>query len=118
MEGTTRVRPAAYASGYPARDVARLLGLTIPQISGLVRAGCLHPQRGPRGEFRFSFQDLVLLRTAKDLIARMPARRVHRALLKLKEQLPEGRQLAALRLTAEGEDIVVRDGGRDRKSVV
>jgi tetratricopeptide (TPR) repeat protein len=105
------VRPAAYTSGYPARDVARLLGLTVPQISALVRAGCLSPERGPRGELRFSFQDLVLLRAAKDLIARMPARRVHRALLKLRAQLPQGRQLAALRLTAEGEDIVVHDGG-------
>jgi tetratricopeptide (TPR) repeat protein len=103
-------KPAAYASGYPARDVARLLGLTVPQIAGLVRAGCLHPHRGPRRELRFSFQDLVLLRTAKDLIERLPARRVHQALLKLREQLPAGRQLAALRLTAEGEDIVVRDG--------
>jgi len=107
---STPPRPVAYASGYPARDVARLLGLTIGQIAGLVRAGCVAPRRGPRREFRFSFQDLVLLRTAKDLMARMPVRRVHRALLKLKQELPAGRQLAALRLTAEGDDIVVRDG--------
>jgi tetratricopeptide (TPR) repeat protein len=107
---SSSVRLAAYASGYPARDVARLLGLTVAQIAALVRAGCVNPRRGPRRELRFSFQDLVLLRAAKDLITRMPARRVHRALLKLKEQLPAGRQLAALRLTAEGEDIVVRDG--------
>lgn len=110
MDGSSTVRQAAYASGYPARDVARLLGLTVPQISAFVRAGCLSPQRGPGRELRFSFQDLVLLRAAKDLIERMPARRVQRALMKLREQLPAGRQLAALRLTAEGEDIVVRDG--------
>src|SRR5439155_17589189 len=66
-------KPAAETSGYPARDVARLLGLTLSQITGLVRAGCLEPQRGPRRELRFSFRDLVLLRTSKDLIARMPA---------------------------------------------
>src|SRR5262245_3348107 len=110
MDRSTLVRPAAYTSGYPARDVARLLGLTVPQISALVRAGCLSPERGPGGELRFSFQDLVLLRAAKDLIARMPARRVHRALMKLREQLPAGRQLAALRLSADGEEIVVHDG--------
>ena len=52
-------KPAAETSGYPARDVARLLGLTLPQITGLVRAGCLEPQRGPRRELRFSFRDLV-----------------------------------------------------------
>jgi tetratricopeptide (TPR) repeat protein len=110
MDSSSTVRAATYASGYPARDVSRLLGLTLPQISALVRAGCLSPQRGPDGQHRFSFQDLVLLRAAKDLIDRMPARRVQRALMKLREHLPAGRQLAALRLTAEGEDIVVRDG--------
>jgi tetratricopeptide (TPR) repeat protein len=103
-------KPAAHASGYAARDVARLLGLSVTQIAGYVRAGCITPRRGPRGEYRFGFQDLVLLRTARDLMERMPARRVHRALLELKRQLPEGRQLTAVRLTAEGDDIVVRDG--------
>ena len=103
-------KPSAYASGYAARDVARLLGLTVPQIVGCVRAGCITPRRGPRREYRFSFQDLVLLRTAKDLLERLPARRVHRALRKLKSQLPAGRQLTAVRLTAEGDDVVVRDG--------
>jgi len=111
MDRSTSLEPVTHASGYPARDVARLLGLSLPQIAGLVKAGCVSPRRGPRRELRFSFEDLVLLRTAKDLIARMPARRVHRALLRLREQLPAGRQLTALRLSAEGEDIVVRDGG-------
>jgi tetratricopeptide (TPR) repeat protein len=40
----------------------------------------------------------------------MTPRRVHQALLQLRDQLPAGRQLTALRLTAEGDDIVVRDG--------
>jgi len=91
MDSSSTVRAATYASGYPARDVSRLLGLTLPQISALVRAGCLSPQRGPDGQPRFSFQDLVLLRAAKDLIDRMPARRVQRALMKLRQQLPAGR---------------------------
>jgi tetratricopeptide (TPR) repeat protein len=99
-----------YPSGYAARDVARLIGLTIPQIMGIVRAGCIAPRRGQRREYRFSFQDLVVLRTARDLMERMPARRVHHALGRLKEQLPTGRQLTALRITAEGDAIVVRDG--------
>jgi tetratricopeptide (TPR) repeat protein len=99
-----------YSSGYAARDVARLIGLTVPQIMGYVRAGCIAPRRGARREYRFSFQDLVLLRTARELMERMPARRVHRALCRLREQLPTGRQLTALRITAEGEAIVARDG--------
>ncbi|MGH7806347.1 MAG: MerR family transcriptional regulator, partial [Candidatus Binatia bacterium] len=54
-------------SGYTARDVAKLLALSIGQVRSFVRAGFLVPERGPRGEFRFTFQDLVLLRTAKEL---------------------------------------------------
>jgi tetratricopeptide (TPR) repeat protein len=103
-------RSVGFASGYAAREVAALVGLTVPQILAYVRSGCVRPRRGPRREYRFSFQDLVVLRTARDLCAAMPARRVHRALKKLLESLPSGRQLATVRITAEGDEIVVRDG--------
>lgn len=104
-------RSAGFAAGYTAHDVARLSGLTLPQIFAYVRAGCVAPRRGPRREYRFSFQDLVLLRTAKGLTATMPSRRIHRALGRLRDQLPRGRQLANVRITVEGEEIVVREGG-------
>jgi len=97
--------------GYTARDVAKLLGLTPDQVRSYARAGVLEPHRGTRGEYRFSFQDLVLLRTAKGLMAeRIPARTVRRSLRKLKEQLPTGRPLTALQIAAQGDRIVVRDG--------
>ena len=98
-------------SGYGAREVAKLLGLSLSQVREYVRAGFLDPVRGPRGELRFTFQDLVLLRTAKGLVsARIPPRRVRRALRKLKEQLPEGRPLRSVHIRAEGDRIVVGDG--------
>lgn len=103
-------RTVGFAAGYAAREVARLVGLTQPQVLTYVRSGCVRPRRGPRHEYRFSFQDLVVLRTARELTAAMPARRVHRALKKLQESLPVGRQLATVRITAEGDEIVVRDG--------
>jgi tetratricopeptide (TPR) repeat protein len=97
--------------GYGAREVAKMLGLSVGQVRAYVRAGFLEPERGPRGELRFSFQDLVLLRTAKGLVsARIPPRRVRSALRKLKEQLPEGRPLRAVHIRAEGDRIVVGDG--------
>jgi tetratricopeptide (TPR) repeat protein len=99
-----------FTGGYTSRDVAQLLGLTAGQIRAYVRAGFLDPPRGPRGEHRFSLQDVVLLRTAKDLAEHIPPRKVRRALLKLKEQLPSGRPLTGVRITAEGDDVVVRDG--------
>ncbi len=97
--------------GYTSRDVAKLLGLTVAQVRAFARDGFLTPGRGPRGELLFSFQDLVILRTAKGLVAaRIPTRRIRRALRRLKTQLPRGRSLAELRIAAEGDRIVVSDG--------
>jgi len=97
-------------SGYGAREVAKMLGLSVSQVRAYVRAGFLEPARGPRGELRFSFQDLVLLRTAQGLVsARIAPRRVRSALRKLKEQLPEGRPLRGVHIRAEGDRIVVGD---------
>jgi tetratricopeptide (TPR) repeat protein len=97
--------------GYGVRDVARMLGLTPSQIRAFVREGIVAPRRGPRRALRFSFADLVLLRSAGDLVAaRVPTARVRRALRRLRTQLPAGRALSAVRVTAEGEHVVVRDG--------
>jgi tetratricopeptide (TPR) repeat protein len=95
--------------GYSSRDVAAMLRLSVRQVRSY--AGFLSAGRGSRGEYRFSFQDLVLLRTAKELIdSRVPASRVRRALSKLKRQLPTGRPLSAMRLSAHGKGVLVRDG--------
>jgi tetratricopeptide (TPR) repeat protein len=97
--------------GYGAQEVAKMLGLSVGQVRAWVRAGFLDPERGPRGELRFSFQDLVLLRTAQGLIsARIPPRRVRGALRKLRQSLPDGRPLRAVHIRAEGDRIVVGDG--------
>jgi len=98
-------------AGYTTQDVSKLLGLSTAQIRSFARAGFLSPGRGPRGELTFSFQDLVLLRAAKGLAAaKIPSARIRRALKQLKDQLPQGRPLSALRIAAEGDRIVVTDG--------
>src|SRR5712692_6447523 len=97
--------------GYTSPDVAKLLGLTVAQVRRFARDGFLTPGRGAHGALQFSFQDLVILRTAKALVAaRIPTRRIRRALKELRQQLPRGRSLAELRITAEGDRIVVSDG--------
>ncbi|HEY0512876.1 MAG TPA: tetratricopeptide repeat protein [Thermoanaerobaculia bacterium] len=99
-------------SGYSTKDVAALIGLSADQVRSYVRAGFLSPRQGPRGEYYFSFQDLILLRTARALLAaRVPRRRVRLALQNLREQLPENRALTGVRISAQGHQVVVRDGG-------
>lgn len=97
--------------GYGVREVSSILGLSATQVRSYVRAGFLRPARGARGSLRFSFQDLLVLRTAQGLVAaRIPPRRVKRALRKLREQLPIGRPLTGVHVVAEGDRIVVHDG--------
>jgi tetratricopeptide (TPR) repeat protein len=100
-------------TGYSTSEVAKILGLSPGQVRGFVRAGFLSPERGERGRMRFSFPDLVVLRTARGLMsARVPPRRIRRALERLREQLPEDRPLNAVRIGMEGTRIVVEDGPR------
>jgi tetratricopeptide (TPR) repeat protein len=88
-----------------------MLGLSIGQVRAYASKGFLTPERGSRGELIFGFQDLVILRTAGELTAaRIPARKVRNALARLREQLPQGRSLTAVRIAADGERVVVRDG--------
>ena len=98
-------------TGYTTEEVARLLGLSPAQIRSYTRAGFLSPARGARGDLRFSFQDLVLLKAAKGLMAaRVPAAKIRGSLRRLKQQLPRGRALSEVRITAEGHRVVARDG--------
>lgn len=93
------------------RDVSRLLGLSPARVRAQARAGFLSPGRGPRNSYRFSFHDLVLLRTAQALAeAKVSPYRIRRALRRLVRQLPRGRSLGDLRISVEGDRIVVRDG--------
>jgi tetratricopeptide (TPR) repeat protein len=96
---------------YTVREVSALLGLSPAQIRTYAEKGFLQAERGPRGELQFGFHDLVLLRTASELsAANIPQRKVQRVLERLREQLPSGRSLTAVRITADGERVIVRDG--------
>ena len=100
----------AFTAGFTAQEVAGLIGLSVAQVRAYVRAGVVTPRDGPGGEHRFALPDVVLLRTAKGLATRIPQAKLRRALRRLKEQLPPGRPLSAVRITVQGDDVVVRDG--------
>ena len=98
------------SSGYTTKEVAELIGINSDQVRHYVRRKLIEPGRGARGEFRFSFQDVVLLRTAKRLLdAKVATRKAYRALVKLKEELSQVESLSSVRIYANGPNVVVRD---------
>ncbi|MCR5884175.1 tetratricopeptide repeat protein [Rhizobacter sp. J219] len=92
------------------RKVQALLGLPSHVVTGLIEAGVVTPTRGPRHAWRFTFQDVVLLRTAHRLrTAQVPSRKLLRALARVKGGLGP-LPLSGVRLTAIDRQVVVRDG--------
>lgn len=97
--------------GFTLREVGKLLGLSRSIACRLIDAGYVAPARGRRGEYRFSFHDLVMLRAAQGLVdARIPSTRILRALRRLKTQLPDAVPLHGLRIEAVGDAVVVSEG--------
>jgi tetratricopeptide (TPR) repeat protein len=93
------------------RELQSTLGVSRRIISGLIDAGFVTPSRGPRNALRFTFQDVVLLRTALQLRAsNIPPRRIIQALTRLRAELPDALPLSGIRVTAVGNDIAVRTG--------
>jgi tetratricopeptide (TPR) repeat protein len=97
---------------YGVREVERLLGLSRSTIRSLINAGFVAPARGPRGAWQFSFQDLIVLRTAQALAdANVPQRRITRSVRELRRHLPDAMPLSGLRIGAVADRVVVREGG-------
>jgi tetratricopeptide (TPR) repeat protein len=98
------------ATTYTLRRVQAMLGLSRHIILGLIEAGFVQPTRGKRNEWRFTFQDLALLRTAHALQAQqLKPKRILASLARLKADLPAELPLSGLRITAVGGDVAVRD---------
>ncbi len=98
------------ASTFSLRRVQAMLGLSRSIVAGLIAEGFVAPTRGPRNAWRFTFQDLMLLRTAHALQrSQIPPRRILGALKRLKATLPQELPLTGLRITAIGTDVAVRD---------
>lgn len=97
--------------GYTTAEVAQILGLSAGQVRRSVKSGLIEPERRPGGALRFSFQDVVFLKAARGLLAaRLPARRVRKALEKLRDQLPAGRGMSGFQITVDGRRIVATNG--------
>jgi tetratricopeptide (TPR) repeat protein len=96
---------------YSLREVVTVLGVKPSRLRGYLRSGLVAPARGDRGELRFTFQDLVLLRKAEGLVTpRIPPHRVQDALRRIRDGLGEGVPLSGVQLEADGRQLVASDG--------
>lgn len=96
---------------YGTKDLQRLLGIGPSSVRSLIRAGHVRPRKGARGRLQFSFQDLIILRTARSLTgANVPTRRLNRCLRQLRASLPPSMPLSGLSITAIGDQVAVREG--------
>ncbi len=96
---------------YGTRDLQRLIGIGPSSLRSFIRAGHVRPRKGARGRLQFSFQDLIILRTARSLSgANVPLRRLNQCLRQLREALPASMPLSGLSITAIGDQVAVREG--------
>lgn len=111
MTAMAAMQEVAGMSSYSLRDVERLLGLPRAIVTGFIEAGFVAPARGENNEPLFSFQDLVLLKTAQGLATvRIPTRRITQSLARLRKELPPSLPLSGIRISAVGNRIVVQQG--------
>jgi tetratricopeptide (TPR) repeat protein len=103
--------PQQVTHPYGVEEVERLLRLPRSTIRAFVAAGFVSPARGARNSQRFSFQDLIVLRTAQALAdANVPKGRITRSLKELRRHLPASMPLKGLRIGAVGDQVVVKQG--------
>jgi tetratricopeptide (TPR) repeat protein len=95
---------------YDPKGFEKRYGVSEAVVRSLIRAGHIHPESNA-GSLRFSFQDLIVMRTATALrAAKIPTRAINRALRKIRSALPEGLPLSGQSLSVVGHRIVLRDG--------
>ena len=95
---------------YSAAELCRILHLTPPQLRACLRAALL-PRSHDKAPCAYTFQDLIMLRTAKGLTdAGVPVAQIRKVLEGLQRQLGEGQAMTSLKIYASGKRVVVWDG--------
>lgn len=88
-----------------------MLGVSASIVRSLVRAGHIKLHQGTTGHRGYTFQDLILLRTAGALRqAGISGRAINRALRELRAGLPAELPMSGLAIQASGDRIAVRTG--------
>lgn len=91
-------------------DVQKKYGVSRRIVAHLVKEGFISPARGKHREYRFSFNDVVVMRKAHELYAAgIPPQKTARFLKQLSNEI-NASSPASLRISAVGKELVVRDG--------
>lgn len=94
---------------YTTRETARILDVVPGRVHAFVRAGIVEPQRDGN-ENRFTFRDLLVMRTALELErSDLSRRRVNAALRALQDRVSDDRPLTSLRIQAQDGEVVIDD---------
>jgi len=95
---------------YTQTEVAKLLHMTRGRLRSLDRAGVVSPSGRLKGRRAYTFNDVIALRAARDLIAqRVRPKDVARAIERIRSVLPKViRPLSELRIASDGKKVVVK----------
>jgi tetratricopeptide (TPR) repeat protein len=97
---------------YSQADLTRLFRLPASLVGALARAHYITPAARD-GKTSYTFQDLLILRTASALkAAKISTAKITAALGHIRATLPPGAVLSTLALAASGKDLLVRAGDR------
>jgi tetratricopeptide (TPR) repeat protein len=96
---------------YTMGEVVRLFGLSAGRLRHWERTGFLARSGEADGRRCYTFQDLISIRAAKELLDEgVTLRGVRRCVEALRESLPKvARPLGSLRIVADGQSLVVKD---------
>lgn len=96
---------------YTLAEVGRLFGYNPSRLRYWDRSGLLGPSARVGGRSYYTFQDLVGVRAAKELLEQgVPLQQVRRSVESLREAFPKAAlPLSQLRVLADGRSVVVQD---------
>ena len=95
---------------FSTAQIAKILKVRPAWVRAQARRTLVDPDRTRDGHYRYSFQDIVLLRAARRLSGpRLSTRRIAEILNELSQTLPADRSLSSVQLRRVGSRILARD---------
>lgn len=94
---------------YSVRDVSKIFGQTESRLRYWIQSGFLWPSVRRGGQYFYTFDDLITIRTAIELLdSGLSVQKVRKALAELRSELPKGvTPSARLRICSDGNSVVV-----------